>query len=364
LHERIVLLPEVVAVTFCWQVRVQQDAENLRRLEAWRAHALELEQEIAKAVIGQTRAIRLVLISIFARGHVLIEGDVGVGKTTLLRVVSRALGGGFARLEGTVDMMPTDILYHTYLGDDGRPRVEESELLRRADTLQVFFFNEINRARPQVHSLLLRLMAEGNVTAFNRVYDFPHLLVFADRNMVEREETFELPAAARDRFFMEVTMGAPDDPDARRRLIFDPAFQNVDRLIERVSAGAFDYRDIIRISPLIQAHVATSDALEAYVLDLWRGLVDPVGAGVSLPDIDVSTLVKGGASPRGLAALVKAARVRAWLEGRDYVVPDDVRDVFMQTMAHRIFVDPIYALRGDEPVKRFCRAVFDATPVP
>jgi MoxR-like ATPase len=343
---------------------VQQDADNLRRLEGWRAHALALEQEVAKAVIGQARVIRLVLISIFARGHVLIEGDVGVGKTTLLRAVSRAIGGGFARLEGTVDMMPTDILYHTYLGDDGRPRVEESELLRWAETLQVFFFNEINRARPQVHSLLLRLMAERNVTAFNRVYDFPHLLVFADRNMVEREETFELPAAARDRFFMEITMGAPDDAEARRRLIFEPAFQNVDRLIERVSAGAFDYRDINHIAPLIQAHVVTSDALEAYVLDLWRGLVDPVGAGVSLPDIDVSTLVKGGSSPRGLAALVRAARVRAWLEGRDYVVPDDVRDVFIEIMAHRIFVDPIYALQGDEPVRRFCRAVFDATPVP
>jgi MoxR-like ATPase len=364
LHERTASLPEVVAVTFCWQVSLKHHAENLRRLEAWRAHALELEQEIAKAVIGQTRAIRLVLISVFARGHVLIEGDVGVGKTTLLRAVSRALGGGFARLEGTVDMMPTDILYYTYLGEDGRPRVEESQLLRLADSLQVFFFNEINRARPQVHSLLLRLMAEGNATAFDRVYNFPNLLVFADRNMVEREETFELPAAARDRFFMEITMSAPEDAESRRRLIFDPVFQNVDKLIESVSPGAFDYRDINLVASLIQTQVATSDALETYVLNLWRGLVDPVGAGVSLPDIELSTFVKGGASPRGLAALVKAARVRTWLEGRDYVVPDDVRDVFMQVMAHRIFVDPIYALQGDEPVKRFCRAVFDATPVP
>jgi MoxR-like ATPase len=333
-------------------------------LGEWREKAQSLEQDVKRVVVGQDRAIRLVTISVFSRGHVLIEGDVGVGKTTLLRATSRALGGGFARLEGTVDLMPADILYHTYLGNDGRPRVEESELLRLSDTLQVFFFNEINRARPQVHSLLLRLMAEGNVTAFNRVYAFPHLLVFADRNMVEREETFELPAAARDRFFMEITMGAPDDPETRRRLIFDPIFQNVDALIERVSPGVFDYRDLNHIARLIQERIATSESLEAYVLDLWRGLLDPVSAGVSLPDIDVSTLVKGGASPRGLAALVRASRVRAWLEGRDYVAPDDVRDVFMEVMAHRIFVDPIHALQGDEPVKRFCRAVFDATPVP
>ncbi|WP_330085034.1 MoxR family ATPase [Methylocystis iwaonis] len=343
---------------------MNDDSQKEHKLGQWRERALAFEQEIQKAVIGQERVIRLVTIGVFARGHIMIEGDVGVGKTTLLRAVSRALGGDFARFEGTVDMMPSDILYHTYLGDDGRPRVEASELLRLADTLPVFFFNEINRARPQVHSLLLRLMAERSVTAFNRLVNFPYLQVFADRNMVEREETFELPAAARDRFFMEISMRAPADPEARRSLIFDPVFQDVDLLLDRVAPGTVDYREIGRVARAIQETVKASPTLQSYVLNLWRALTEPASVGISLRDVDVATLVKGGASPRGLATLALAARVRAWLEGRDYLTPDDIKDVFLEVMAHRIFVDPIHALRGDEPVKQLCQAVFDTIPVP
>lgn len=94
-------------------------------LTDWRDAAARFEREIAKAVVGQDRAIRLLTIAIFARGHVMLEGDVGVGKTTLLRAVARGLGGAYERVEGTVDMMPTDLIYHTYLGEDGRPRVEQ-----------------------------------------------------------------------------------------------------------------------------------------------------------------------------------------------------------------------------------------------
>ena len=164
----------------------------------------------------------------------LLEGDVGVGKTTLLRAAARGLGGAYERVEGTIDLMPADMIYHTFIGEDGRPRVEPGPVIRYGSDLTVFFFNEINRARPQVHSLLLRLMAERSISAFNREYHFPYLLVFADRNRIEREETFELPAAARDRFLMEIGIATPAAADIRKALAFDPRFHDADKLIAAV----------------------------------------------------------------------------------------------------------------------------------
>ncbi|MGO9721660.1 MAG: AAA family ATPase [Methylocella sp.] len=330
----------------------------------WRERATRLEAEVEKAILGQSRLIRLVTIAIFARGHVLLEGDVGVGKTTLLRAVSRALGGGYARVEGAIDMMPNDLLYHTYLAEDGRPRVEPGPILRQSDNLSIFFFNEINRSRPQVHSVLLRLMAERKLTAFNRDYVFPFLQVFADRNLIEREETFELPAAARDRFLMELSMATPQDPAIRERLLFDPEFYDVDALLTHVGEAVLDYRKIPEVALAVQQSVRAKEALRSYLLRLWSALLDPASAGIALPDVDLENIVRGGASPRGLAFVVRAAKVRAWLEDRDYLVPEDIREIFVETMAHRVFVDPVYALRGDDIVRQLCRAVLDVIPAP
>jgi MoxR-like ATPase len=333
-------------------------------LTDWRDAAARFEAEIAKAVVGQARAIRLVTIAIFARGNVMLEGDVGTGKTTLLRAVARALGGAYERIEGTVDLMPTDLIYHTFLGADGRPRVEPGPVLRQAEDLSVFFFNEINRARPQVHALLLRLMAERTVTAFEREWRFPNLLVFADRNRVEREETFELPAAARDRFLMEIGLEAPRDAETRRALAFDPRFHDTDRLIAEVAPAVLDHRSIGGIANAIQHAVEAAPEIETYVVALWDALLRPAEAGIRLPGIDMAHLVQGGASPRGLAFLVRAARVRAWLEGRDWLVPEDIRALFPEVMAHRIFLEPVHEMRRAEIVPALCRAVFDTVPAP
>src|ERR1700743_3384941 len=201
-------------------------------LQRWRDAAVRVETGVGKAAIGQPETIRLINVALFARGHVLLEGGVGVGKTTILRAFARAIGGDFERVQGTIDLMPGDLVYHTYVDAEGKPRIEPGPLIKHGERLATFFFNEINRARPQVQSLLLRAMAERTVSAFNREYRFPFMSVFADRNRVEKEETFELASAARDRFMFELRMPTPVDQNVRRALVFDPAYHDVDALLD------------------------------------------------------------------------------------------------------------------------------------
>ena len=218
--------------------------EPATELDAWRDRALRLDAGANRIMVGQARAVRLLLIATLARGHVLLEGDVGVGKTTLLQTLARGIGGAFERIEGTVDLMPSDLLYYTFVTRDGQPRVEPGPLLRHGPDLSVFFFNEINRARPQVHSLMLRAMAERSVHAFNAEHRLPHLQVFADRNRVEREETFEIPAAVRDRFFMEITIEMPDDPALLRELMAGTRYHDVAALIDEMAPATVPFREL------------------------------------------------------------------------------------------------------------------------
>ena len=334
------------------------------RLADWRQRALALEAEVGRCVIGQTRVIRRVNTAVFARGHVLLQGDVGVGKTTLLRAFARVLGGDFARIEGTIDLMPGDLIYYTYISAEGRPAVERGPLIQHGEELAIFFFNEINRARPQVHSLLLRVMAERSVSAFNREFRFPHLLVFADRNRVEREETFEISSAARDRFMLEVTIDAPTTDDDRRALVFDPRYHDTDRLVGTLAAAMVAYNELNAVADLIQRTVQTSAALQTYALGLWRATAVPAEYGVRVEGLDTARLMLAGASPRGMSMLLRAARVVAWLEGRDYVTPEDVQAIFFETIAHRLCLQPVYEMRRAEIIGPLMAGILGSVAAP
>lgn len=316
-----------------------------RLLTDWQHRAQAFTEEINKAVIGLQNSVRLVTLSIFARGHVMLEGDVGVGKTTLLKAVARAIGGAYERIEGTIDLMPNDLVYHTYINEAGKPQVDPGPVLKHGEQLSTFFFNEVNRARPQVHSLLLRIMAEKTVTAFNREYFFPYLQVFADRNRVEKDETFEIPSAARDRFMMEIRIETPTQPDLQKDLMFNPRYHDVDSLIETVPAELLPYRELEQIGRTIQNSIQASDTLQHYALALWQATRRPQDFSIVLDNVDMDRLILAGASARGAAMLMRAARVNAWLHQREHVLPEDIRDIFHPTMAHRIFFNPTYELR-------------------
>jgi MoxR-like ATPase len=334
------------------------------QLQDWHDRALRVETEVGKAIIGQRETVRLINVALFARGHVLLEGDVGVGKTTILRAFSRAVGGEFERVEGTVDLMPGDLVYHTYVDDQGKPRIEPGPLLRHGERLVTFFFNEINRARPQVQSLLLRAMAERTVSAFNQEYKFPHMIVFADRNRVEKEETFELASAARDRFMLELRMPTPTEPAIRRELVFNPDFHDVDELLERVSPGILPWQELNRIGAAIQRSVRASETLERYVLDLWEASHTPEKFGIRLEGVDMSKLILAGVSPRGMMALTRAARVVAWLAGREHLTPADIHAVAPWTLGHRIFFTPIYELRRAQLADALIAQILERVPTP
>lgn len=333
-------------------------------IEAWRDRALRLEAGANRIMAGQERAVRLLLIATFARGHVLLEGDVGVGKTTLLQTLARGIGGAFERIEGTVDLMPGDLVYHTYLTRDGQPRVAAGPLLRYGSGLSIFFFNEINRARPQVHSLMLRAMAERSVNAFNTEHRFPHLQVFADRNRVEREETFEIPAAVRDRFFMEITIETPDAPELLRALMTDTRYHDVAALIGEMEPDVVPFRELNEVAARIQSSIGASGTLLRYALDLCAATRSPAEFGIELDGVDAPRLVQAGTSPRGMSMLLRAARVAAWLAGRGEVVPEDLHTVFEPVVAHRIFFSPIYEMRRSEIAGQLMARILEAVASP
>ena len=334
------------------------------QLADWRSHALKLENEVKKIIVGQDKAIRLMNIAIFARGHVLLEGGVGVGKTTLLQSIARCIGGAYERIEGTVDLMPNDLIYHTYLGADGRPQIDEGPLLRAGENLSVFFFNEINRARPQVHALMLRVMAERHLTAFKKEYRLPHMVVFADRNQVEKNETFEIPSAARDRFMMEIPIDVPEDRELRKALMFNVKFQHAENLTKQAEANVLQFDQLNSFSETLQSHIRSSDTIEEYALDLWEATKAPEKFGIKMDSVDVHRLIQAGASPRGMGMLLKAARVHAWLMNRDNLYPEDIHAVFHELIAHRLVFNAMYENRRTVLAREFTSHILNSIAVP
>lgn len=337
---------------------------NNALLEEFREKALRLSAALGGVIVGQDYAIKMICLSLFTRGHVLLEGDVGVGKTTLLKAVSQCIGGNYARIEGTIDLVPSDLVYYTFLDQTGKPKVDPGPLLSHDEALTIFFFNEINRARPQVHSMLLRVMAEKTVQAFNRVYRLPYVQVFADRNSLEKEETFELPSAAKDRFLMELNITIPADKDIQRELAVNPRYQDADALIGSLGNDLVAYQDLDKLSRIIQHQISVSPTLQDYLLDICQATRTPCQFGINMGELDMNGLIRAGVSPRGMNMFMQVVRANAWFEGREYVIPEDIHQVMVPTLAHRIMLQPIFEMQREQIIPEFMSELINRIATP
>ena len=286
--------------------------------------------EINKVIIGQSQVIDLSLITIFTRSHALIEGVPGVAKTLLVRTLAAVLGGEFARIQFTPDLMPSDITGTNIFN----LQKNEFTLVKGPVFTSFLLADEINRAPAKTQSALLQAMQERNVTIDRDTYSLPpEFTVFATQNPVEYEGTYPLPEAQKDRFMLKITMNPPsrdEELDLAQRMLGEnsPELTLASGAVRAVlSPGTL--RDAVSALEL----VTVRPELVGYIVDLVRATRQ-----------SESVLVGGG--PRATQALLLASRAFAVLEGRDFVTPDDIKSMAIPVLEHRVILRPEFEIEG------------------
>jgi MoxR-like ATPase len=304
----------------------------------------QLERELGKVVLGLDEPIRLLAIALLARGHVLIEGPPGLGKTLLGKSLARALGGEFKRVQGTADLMPSDITgVHVY-------DASKHSFVFRAGPIfaDVLLVDEINRAGPKTQSALLEAMEERQVTIERERFVLPtDFLVIATQNPREFEGTFPLPESQLDRFMLRIVL---DHPDAEKEARILERYGNVDLPDDAVAPVEPLERGAIAAARSAAAAVHVSPALREYTLGIVRASRE-------------SEHIALGVSTRGALALLRAARIAAALRGSDFATPDDVKDLAQAVLAHRLLLTPEAALENVS-AKSLVTQLLERTPVP
>jgi MoxR-like ATPase len=313
---------------------------------AVREALLAVRTEVAKAVVGQDAAVTGLVIALLARGHVLLEGVPGVAKTLLVRALSAALSLETTRVQFTPDLMPGDVTGSLVYD----ARTAEFSFREGPVFTNLLLADEINRTPPKTQASLLEAMEERQVTVDGRPRRLPEpFIVAATQNPVEYEGTYPLPEAQLDRFLLKLTMPLPTREDevevlARHAGGFDP--RDLAAAGVRPVAGAAELAAATAATRTVQIH---PDVM-AYVVDLAR-------ATRTSPSLSL------GVSPRGSTALLATSRAWAWLSGRDYVTPDDVKALARPTLRHRLALRPEAELEG-VTVDSVLDSVLAAVPVP
>jgi MoxR-like ATPase len=305
-------------------------------------------------IIGQHRLMERLLIALLSNGHLLVEGAPGLAKTTAIKVIADRIEGDFHRIQFTPDLLPADLTgTEIYRPQEGSFEFQQGPIFHN-----LILADEVNRAPAKVQSALLEAMGEHQVTVGRVTYRLPPLfLVMATQNPIEQEGTYPLPEAQLDRFLMQVSIGYPDA--ASEQEILELARQQArDELGETAAAPVLVTQEQVFTAQREVLDLYLAPALQEYIVQLVLATRDPGSWDESL-----SRLVSYGASPRATIALDRCSRARSWLDGRDYVSPDDIHAMIYDVMRHRVLLSyeaEADAVTVDELVKRLLELV----PVP
>ncbi|MDZ4048156.1 MAG: MoxR family ATPase [Pseudoxanthomonas sp.] len=313
-----------------------------------------LRDDLSQTIVGQAALVERLLIALLADGHLLVEGAPGLAKTTAIRALASRLQADFARVQFTPDLLPADLTgTEVWRPQEGRFEFQAGPIFH-----PLLLADEINRAPAKVQSALLEAMGERQVTVGRHTYPLPALfLVMATQNPIEQEGTFPLPEAQLDRFLMHVKIGYPEaaaEADILR-LARDRAREQMQP--PAMAVERMPLEDVFRArAQVLDLHLAP--ALERYLIELVLASRD-----AARYDATLARRIAWGASPRGSIALERCARARAWLAGRDYVTPDDIRAIAPDVLRHRVL--PSYEATAEGwDGDRLVKALLDVVPLP
>ncbi|MCC8364152.1 MoxR family ATPase [Lysobacter sp. A6] len=313
-----------------------------------------LRDQLSAEIVGQGALIERLLIALLADGHLLVEGAPGLAKTSAIRALAARLDAAFARVQFTPDLLPADLTgTEVWRPQDGRFEFQPGPIFH-----PLLLADEINRAPAKVQSALLEAMGERQVTVGRQTYPLPPLfLVMATQNPIEQEGTFPLPEAQLDRFLMYIRIGYPEAATEteilrlareRARNVLQPVSDAIERMpVDDVFAAR---------AAVLDLHLAPP--VERYLIELVLASREPARYDAAL-----ARRIAWGASPRGSIALERCARARAWLAGRDFVTPEDVRAIAPDVLRHRVL--PSYEATAEGwDGDRLARALLDKVPLP